>query len=117
MKKIFLCLIYCFGLLYLPAQDLHIYYDTQTESLKYVSGGTEILQPEVAKGSNVFLHIQNYNNYLYEVEVEANDIKIIVPSNTEDSNPFAGLLSGSLPGLNLLKTRGAKTPNPFFFFE
>lgn len=66
------------------SQDLHIHYDAQTEEIKYLIGGQEVRQPKVKKGSNVFLHIDNYNNYLYDVEIEVNDKMYEIGDNSQN---------------------------------
>ena len=93
----------------LSAQDLHIYYDAQTELLRYESDGVPILQPKAKSGSNVFLHIENYNNYLYEVEVGANESTINIPASS--SNALTGLLSGKGGGFPSLSLFSAVTTN------
>jgi hypothetical protein len=120
LKLVFLLAVSC---QLLSAQDLHVYFDAYTDSVYYMQNGKAIDKPIVRKGSNVMLHIQNYNNYLYKVSV-------VTPKGSADvaqSKPFslANLLpaggsanslfmgSGSpiagisLPGLDLTKGSGA----------
>ena len=103
MRKSILFYPLFFIAIHLSAQDLHIYYDAQTELLRYELEGKAIQQPKAQSGSNIFLHIKNYNNYLFEVEVGANESTINIP--TSSSNALSGLLSGKgggrLPTLNL----------------
>lgn len=74
------------------SQDLHIHYDAQTEAVKYLFDGEEIQKPKVKKGANVFLHIDNYNNYLYDVEVAVDD-KVI--QSTGNAQAVLSMLSPS----------------------
>ncbi len=64
------------------SQDLHIYYDVETSLVKYVYDGEEIKRPKIKKDGNIFLHVQNYNNYLYSLEVESNDQLLQIPSGS-----------------------------------
>lgn len=60
----------------LSAQDLHIYYDAFTDSVYYTQNGKPVDRPAVRKGANVVLHVNNYNNYLYNLEIKAQDTNI-----------------------------------------
>jgi hypothetical protein len=53
----------------LTAQDLHIHYDAFTDSVYYLQDEKTIRRPVARKGENVWLHINNYNNYLYNIDV------------------------------------------------
>ncbi|MCB0531347.1 MAG: hypothetical protein H6574_09770 [Lewinellaceae bacterium] len=79
----------------LGAQDLHIYYDAFTDSVFYMQNGQVVDQPKARKGSNVMLHVQNYNNYLYNVSVKTQEATVQVGQ----ANPFnlGGLLPGGMP--------------------
>ncbi len=61
------------------AQDLHIYYDAETTLIKYIYDGEEIKSPKVKKDGNIFLHVENYNNYIYSLEVKANNQLLQIP--------------------------------------
>ena len=77
----------------LKTQDLHIYYDAQMDSLSYKYGGQFIKSPKVKRGGNIILHLENYNNYLYDAEIKATSRNITIPSGgspTEISNLFGG---------------------------
>ena len=91
-------------------QDLHIYYDSQTENLRYVYKGKEIQRPKVSRGSSIFLHVQNYNNYLYSVEVKANETEIKAPA-ADGGNQFSGLLSmgGGQSPMQMLSAGGVSS--------
>ena len=66
----------------LKAQDLHIYYDAETSMIRYVLDGEEIKRPKVKKDGNIFLHVENYNNYLYSLEVNSNNQILQIPSGS-----------------------------------
>ncbi len=71
----------------LSAQDLHIYYDMQTQTPRYMLGDTlQVDRPYVRRGANVILHIENYNNYLYDVVIEQESQQFNIPSNTSASS-------------------------------
>lgn len=53
----------------LSAQDLHVYYDAYADSVYFMEDSQRVQRPAVRKGHNVLLHINNYNNYLYDVSV------------------------------------------------
>lgn len=74
------------------AQDLHIYYDAETSMIKYIYDGEEIKRPKVKKDGNIFLHVQNYNNYIYSLEVNTNNQVLQIPPGSG----IGGIVS--LPG-------------------
>ncbi|MFN7117496.1 MAG: hypothetical protein ACK4TA_11905 [Saprospiraceae bacterium] len=76
------------------AQDLHIYYDLQTQTPRYVVDSQEVLRPYVRRGANVILHVENYNNYLYDVVVQQENREIRLPANASPSS-----LSALFPAL------------------
>ncbi|MDX1940594.1 MAG: hypothetical protein SFU99_08580 [Saprospiraceae bacterium] len=114
MKPIFIVLmLLCFGAM-LSAQDLHIYYDLQTQTARYFIDSQEVTRPYVRKGSSVVMHIENYNNYLYDVVIESENREIRLPSSAspnsltqlfptlgENSINFLSLTSGSRGGNSL----------------
>lgn len=58
----------------LPAQDLHIFLDARndkTDNLVYVLDGDTLKQPRVRHGNHIFLHVLNFNNYLYKLNFSA----------------------------------------------
>jgi hypothetical protein len=106
LTSCFAQIIYC--------QDLHIYYDIESEHIEYKYDDENIKKPKVRIGDQVFLHINNYNNYLYTVEVKANEREIYIPISS-GSNPLASMLSGkggSMPSLNLLSSSGTLGQDP-----
>ena len=82
------------GMLY--AQDLHVHYNVFRDSVYYVQQGKTTNAPAVRKGGTVQLHVENYNNYLYDVSVKVEEEEIPVASSTP-----AGLL-GQLGGSSAL---------------
>ncbi len=85
----------------LSAQDLHIYYDAQKSTVRYESDGKVIKSPKVKKEANIFLHIENYNNYLYDLEVQANNQILQIPKGSGMSN-IMGLIGGGANPMDLL---------------
>lgn len=89
----------------LRAQDLHVYFDALTDSTHYVQNGRATQRPVVRKGSQVVLHVSNYNNYLYNVQMKCQDAAKNAPGNPLqlagldglDGNPMAWLLGGGSP--------------------
>ena len=74
------------------AQDLHIFIDAQTNKTRYEYGGKIVKKPKVKKGGNVFIHVENFNNYLYTLDVRADKQDIVVSTNglTPFTNAFTG---------------------------
>lgn len=68
-----LTLIVLFGLI-LPifsfSQDLKIVYDAETGSMNYFQNGEKINKPIIKKGGLILFKIENYNNYLYDVDFQ-----------------------------------------------
>lgn len=95
MTRLNLLLPFLLASTLLSAQDLHIYYDAFTDSVFYMQGGRVVDQPKARKGSNVMLHVQNYNNYLYNISVTTKEAEVKVGQ----ANPFnlGGLLAGGTP--------------------
>lgn len=121
-----------FALTFLPAvwfpfanyaQDLHIYLDARTDrenTLVYVLDGDTLNKPRVKQGRQIFFHVLNYNNYLYDLEISASPKEIAftggMPFNIADllntatgGSANTGVLSlqggAGLPGLpDLLST-------------
>jgi hypothetical protein len=52
------------------SQGLQIYLDAGKGKTVYVSGKDTLSRPSVKRGEPIILYLVNYNNYLYEVEVE-----------------------------------------------
>ena len=83
------------------AQDLHIHYDAHRDSLYFLQNGKPIARPMVRKGNDVILHVSNYNNYLYDIEVKkpiAND----APAQRSAAGFLGGAAGGSFNPLQLL---------------
>ncbi len=83
------------------AQDLHIYYDIQTDSIYYRMDGKPVKAPQLRKGQKAVLHAINYNDYLYDLELVTEEENYRVPSSGSVS-PFSaagGGLLGRLQGL------------------
>ena len=101
----------------LCSQELHIHYNVYRDSVYYVQNGKTTHKPLVRKGSEVLLHVENYNNYLYDVTVDVNNEKIQVASGGGISN-ILGQLGGGLGGspLSFLFKGGDQLLGAFKFF-
>lgn len=102
MQRLSLLLLFItgMGIQYLPAQDLHIYYNAFTDSLYFMQDDKAVSRPVVRKGNAVVLHVENYNNYLYDLQVKTSQ----TGASVVRSNPVN--LTGLLPfpdGANPLK--------------
>lgn len=87
-----LCFVAGVGIQYLPAQDLHIYYNAFTDSLYFMQADKAVSRPVVRKGDAVVLHVENYNNYLYDLQVKTSQTGTSVvrsnPLNLANLLPF-----------------------------
>lgn len=107
MKSITLStlLLICYNAV--QAQDLHIYYDVFADSVSYRLNGKPVQQPQLKKGQQAILHVINYNDYLYDLELQTEQEDYSVPSSGAAS-PFGGgggglfaqlqSLAGGVPG-------------------
>jgi hypothetical protein len=85
-----------FSLLFLPAlllqaQGLDIYLDATKGKTVYVSGKDTLSRPVVKRGQDITLHLVNFNNYLYEVEVDELQRQITYFSTGIDTSSVGGL--------------------------
>ena len=85
-----LCLI---GFAHVQAQDLHIYYDAFHETFRAVRGDKEVEEYTVKKGNQIFLHVDNYNNFIYELEV----LQRNKPTANKSNMGFSSLMSMMSP--------------------
>lgn len=107
-----------FALIFLPAvwfpftinaQDLHIYLDAREgreNSLVYILEGDTLTKPKVRQGRQIFFHVLNYNNYLYDLEISSSPEEIAfsggMPFNITD---LLGAATGSA-GTGVLSLQG-----------
>ncbi len=117
MKHTFLLVLQVLIASFLSAQDLHIHYDVRTEKVRYIIDGQEVSQPKVRRGSQVHFHIDNYNNYLYNVVIQAENREVSLPGLTGQpglTNLFPTLGGGVNPLTSMTTGRGA--PQSFEVF-
>jgi hypothetical protein len=62
------------------AQVTHVYYDAFHDSTRYEQNGRSIDQPLMKKGSRIVVHVNNYNDYLYELSVATQEENYSVPA-------------------------------------
>lgn len=84
------------------AQDLHAYYDVLADTVSFVKNGKVVTQPEVKRGSQVIVHILNYNNYLYDLEIEVEEKQIQLNRGTQDNSMALGDASSGSSMLGLI---------------
>lgn len=80
----------------LYAQDLKIYYNANTQEVKYTLDGDEIEEPYVKNGKDIFLYVTDYNNYLYNVKIETSSTKQF--GSTEGSGNMLGFAANEEGG-------------------
>lgn len=69
MKHLAVLFVLLFTFCTAISQDLHVYYNAFTDSLYYKVNGKTIVHPLIRKGSDVVVHIENFNNYLYRANI------------------------------------------------
>ncbi|MBK9337476.1 MAG: hypothetical protein IPM98_13265 [Lewinellaceae bacterium] len=95
----------------LNAQDLHVHYDAFTDSVYYLRGEKTIHQPLIKKGENIWLHVNNYNNYLYNIEVVSEVGRESVSSGS-GFNPGQLLSGGGFDPIQMLLGAGGSAGGP-----
>ncbi|HFA52151.1 MAG TPA: hypothetical protein ENJ95_24300 [Bacteroidetes bacterium] len=80
----------------LPAQETHIYYNLHNDEVKYKKEGKTLARPAIKQGDEIVLHLTEFNNYLYRVELEINQENFTQKSAVGTD---ASLMSGLMPGL------------------
>lgn len=105
-----LCLLITFQ--GLAAQDLHIYYNAHSKNLTYISQGDTIWRPKVREGAQIFLHVENFNNFLYQLELKTESETIVSASGGMaellplGSGGITSLLSGHLNPIQKIAAGG-----------
>lgn len=97
MKTPFILFLLLFLSASLSSQGLQIYLDAGKGKTVYVSGKDTLSRPSVKRGEPITLHLVNYNNYLYEVEVEELQQQVTYFStgiDTTQSGPLAKSAGG-----------------------
>lgn len=90
----------------LSSQGLQIYLDAGKGKTIYVSGKDTLSRPSVKRGEPITLHLVNYNNYLYEVEVEELQQQVTYFSTGIDTSQtgFAAKSAGGGSAFDLIST-------------
>ncbi len=86
----------------LSAQDLHLYVDVFTDSVYFMRDGKTVVKPEVKRGHQVIVHLMNYNNYLYEANMDVEDESILMADRNGGGMASAGGGGGNSSPLSLL---------------
>ncbi len=76
-------------------QELHIYYNLYNDEVKYEKDGASIATPNLRQGDEVILHLTEFNNYLYTIELEISQNQITERSGVATD---ASLMSSLMPG-------------------
>jgi hypothetical protein len=81
MKNILMAgILFCIPLIGFT-QDLHIYYDVYKDSIFYLKNGQVVEKANLKKGARTVLHLINYNDYIYQVEVNTKTKNYNIPSS------------------------------------
>lgn len=102
------------GMLY--AQDLHVHYNVFRDSVYYVQQGKTTSVPAIRKGGTVLLHIENYNNYLYEVSVKVEEEEEIPVASSTPAGLLGQLGGSSALPFSFLFKGGDQSLGGFKFF-
>ena len=73
------------------AQDLHVFYNIQTEQVIYTYKGDTLTNPRAKKNGNIIVHVTEFNDYIYDIEIETSAKEIPVPQISK--SPLVGILS------------------------
>lgn len=92
----------------IQAQDLHIHYDVAADSLRFLRDGKPVRDASVRKGGQVQLHVENYNNYLYDLKVNVKDEPPVLADRADAGKAVDGIPFMSM----LLKPGGAMASMP-----
>ena len=100
---------------WLPAQDLHIFYDVFKDTVYYEVNGKPTARASVKKGQEVTLHVLNYNDYIYDLELETESQDYNIPASGgifasfgnggQGMSPFSSLAGGMGGGFGLDSTQ------------
>ncbi len=91
MKRLFF-IFFSFLMGFSYAQDLHIYYNLHKDSLWYEKNGKPVSKLELRKGKQIYLHLIEYNNYIYNSENEISYHSTQPPGFESQSNTFLGMM-------------------------
>ena len=68
------------------SQSLDVFIDVTGNKVTFVSGLDTIKQPVVKRGEPITIHLQNYNNYLYDVKIEEAQQQLVFQSSGIDTS-------------------------------
>ena len=90
------------GLAVLPlrGQELHLYYNLFNDSLTYKMDGKVLGEPKLRNGQEVKIHLTEFNNFIYDIELEIKQEDSQQSSGIMEVAQFAGFAPG-LPGMGL----------------
>lgn len=87
----------------LSAQDLHVFYDVFADTVYYQQGGKAVERAAVKNGQQVILHVLNYNDYIYDLELETETKDYSVPAS---GGLIPGVGGGASPFSQLQRLTG-----------
>lgn len=78
--KYCLVMLMLLNIVWFYVQDLYIFYDVFEDMVYYQIDGKVVVQLVVKKGQQVILYVFNYNDYIYdlELEIEVEDFNVFV---------------------------------------
>lgn len=76
------------------SQGLEIYIDAATGKSTFISGRDTLKEPQVKRGEPIDVYLLNYNNYLYEIEIEESQRQTMYYSTGLDTSQVSGLAKG-----------------------
>lgn len=108
MRDHYFLLVLFFQIFFLPfasTQELHIYFDSFRDSLWYVKNGKTVEYPTVKIGSPIILHVENFNNHLYNIAVEVENRELQVSGGIPMA-ALTNLVTGGAGGSPMLLNQG-----------
>jgi len=100
----------------IAAQDLHVHYNVFRDSVAFIQNGKVTTKPYLKKGSEVVLHVDNYNNYLYNVALEVDNTEVSVATSSNPTNILSQIGGGAAMPLSFLFKGGDQMMGAFKFF-
>ncbi|MBK8491848.1 MAG: hypothetical protein IPL49_13410 [Saprospirales bacterium] len=97
MKTLLSFLVFIFLFFSSYSQSLKIYVDAASGKTSYVCGKDTLEKPVVKRGETINLYLSNFNNYLYEVEIEESQKQTTYFSTGVDTSQLGSNLAKS-PG-------------------
>ena len=105
-QHLFRLLILFLCLPFVSQAQLEVIYDAQSRTMSYRQDDKAVNKPVVKKGQTIVLKVENYNNYLYDVEILESYEEKKIGSNSD--------LFGGLQSLGVQELLNSNPPSPIY---